>query len=52
MNNIISFSAVSAATVISVGLGILIETALLKIVFSCLTRVKSPCLVQNADSSR
>ncbi len=52
MNNIISFSTVSAVTVLSVGLGILIEMALLKIVFSCLARVKEPYLVHDATSAR
>jgi hypothetical protein len=41
MTNIINFSTVSAVTVLSMGLALLIEVALLKVVFSCLARVKT-----------
>jgi hypothetical protein len=41
MNNIINFSTVSAVTVLSMGLALLIEVALLKVVFSCLAHVKT-----------
>ena len=40
MTNIINFSTVTAITVLSVLLALLIEVALLKVVFSCLARVK------------
>jgi len=40
MTNIINFSAVSAVTVLSMGLALLIEVALLKVVFSCLAHLK------------
>jgi uncharacterized membrane protein len=44
MNDIINFSTVSAVTVLSMGLALLIEVGLLKVVFSCLARVKTePC---------
>ncbi len=41
MNDIINLSTVSAVTVLSMVLALLIEVALLKVVFSCLARVKT-----------
>lgn len=51
MNGIINFSTVSAVTVLSMGLGLLIEVALLKVVFSCLARVKTDQLGTIAEKS-
>lgn len=39
MNNMINYSAVSMVTILSIGLALFIEMALLKLVFSCLSRV-------------
>jgi hypothetical protein len=49
MNNIINFSTVSAVTVLSMGLALLIEVALLKVVFSCLARVNTEAAEREAN---
>jgi hypothetical protein len=41
MERLINFSTVSAVTVLSMVLALFIEMALLKVVFSCLARVKA-----------
>ncbi len=46
MKDIMNLSAVSAVTVLSMGLGLLIEVALLKVIFSCLARVKADAVEQ------
>ncbi len=46
MNNIIDFSTVSAVTVASVGVALLIESALLKLIFCCLAKVKVEAVEQ------
>jgi hypothetical protein len=48
MTNIINFSTVSAVAVLSMGLALLIEVALLKVVFSCLARVKTAAIENDA----
>ncbi len=52
MNNIINLSAVSAVTALSVGFALLIEVALLKVVFSCMARVRDEAMARNGNSPR
>ncbi len=48
MNNIIDLSTVSAVTVASVGLALLIESALLKLIFCCMAKVKAGAVEQES----
>jgi hypothetical protein len=49
MTNIINFSAVSAITVLSVLLALLIELALLRVLFGCLAHVKAVAAEWESD---